>query len=124
SVMQLRKVGHNRNMSAEAILALKPDVVIGISKTVKAELIEQLHSANVRLLLFDLEGSIDNTKSIVAAIADSFQQQDKVAAINQQIDTDLSAMAALQDTPKVLFIYARGAGTVMAAGENTYANSM
>lgn len=124
SVMKLPKVGHNRNMSAEAILALKPDVVVGIEETVKPELAEQIRSANVRLMLYKLEGSVDGSKSIITAVADSFQQSGKTSAIHQQIDADLQSKATLPDSPKVIFIYARGAGTVMAAGEHTYPNSM
>jgi iron complex transport system substrate-binding protein len=124
SVMKLPKVGHNRNMSAEAILALKPDVVVGIEETVKPELAEQIRSANVRLMLYKLEGTVEGSKTVIAAVADSFKQTDKTTAIHQQIDADLQAKATLPDSPKVMFIYARGAGTVMAAGEHTYPNSM
>jgi ABC-type hemin transport system, periplasmic component len=124
TVMQLPKVGHNRNMSAEAILALKPTIVVGIEETVKPELAEQIRTAGVRLLLYKLEGSVEGAKKIITAVADSFKQTDRTTGIHQQIDADLQAKSTLPDSPKVMFIYARGAGTIMAAGGHTYPNSM
>jgi iron complex transport system substrate-binding protein len=35
------KVGHNRNLSAEGILALQPDVVTGLSTDIKPELADR-----------------------------------------------------------------------------------
>src|ERR1700754_2048337 len=39
------KIGHYRNISAEGIIALQPDVVTGLSTEIKPELAAQLKSA-------------------------------------------------------------------------------
>jgi iron complex transport system substrate-binding protein len=40
-------------------------------------------------------------------------------ALTDKVDTDLAKIQPIAKAPKVLFIYARGAGTLMVAGKNT-----
>lgn len=124
AMVKLPSVGHNRSMSAEAIIALAPTLVIGINENVKPDLVAQLKSANIRVLLYDLETSIVGTKNLIKNVADSLGKAAKVQAIVEAIDADLKEKVALTKKTKVLFIYARGAGTMMVAGEKTTANAM
>lgn len=124
AMKKLPSVGHNRSMSAEAIIALAPSIVIGVNENVKPELIEQLKSAKIKVLLFDLETSVEGTKALIKKVADSLGKADKVQAIIEGIDADLKEKVALTKKTKVLFIYARGAGTMMVAGDHTYMTAM
>lgn len=124
AIQALPKVGHNRNLSSEAILAQRPTLVVGLKSQVKPELQEQLRSANVKMLLFDLDYSAEGTKDLVSAIADSMGVADRSAHVNTQIDKDLAAATKPSAAPKVLFIYARGTGTMMVSGDNTAAASI
>ena len=124
SIYKLPKVGHNRNMSAEAIIALNPTLVMGITEITKPELIQQLRAANIKVQMYDLEATPEGAKNLVRKVADSMNRADKAEAICQKIDEDLKAKVVLARQPKVLFIYARGAGTLMAAGDHTYPNAM
>lgn len=116
------KVGHNRNLSAEGILALQPDVVTGLSTDIKPELADQLKSAGVKLVLFTQELTADGTKKLIRNVANTFGNKPKAEALIRKLDTDLAGafkVAKASAKPKVLFIYARGTGTMMVAGENT-----
>lgn len=116
------KVGHNRNLSAEGILALQPDVVTGLSTDIKPELADQLKSAGVKLVLFTQELTADGTKKLIREVASTFGNKPKAEALIKKLDADLTAASKLGKAaakPKVLFIYARGTGTMMVAGENT-----
>lgn len=124
AMTKLPSVGHNRSMSAEAIIALAPSIVIGVDENVKPELVEQLKSAHIRVLLYNQEPSVDGTKALIKSVADSLGKADKVQAIVDSIDADLKEQVALTKKTKVLFIYARGAGTMMVAGEKTSSNAM
>jgi len=118
------KVGHNRNMSAEAIIALKPDLIVGTRSKLNPELITQLQSANIKVILFDHEYSVDGAKQLVGAVADSLGMSNQSAALTSKIDADIQAAAKPAKTPAVLFIYARGAGTMMVGGANTEVDKM
>ncbi|MBL7719107.1 MAG: ABC transporter substrate-binding protein [Flavipsychrobacter sp.] len=124
AVAGLPKVGHNRNISAEAILAQRPTLVVALREQTKPDLVEQLQTAHVRVLLLDMDYSVAGTKKLVAQLADSLGVTGQVGTIHAGIDRDMAGLAPANGAPKVLFIYARGAGTMMVAGEHTPAASM
>lgn len=119
SLQKKAKVGHNRNISAEGVLALQPDVIIGIAKDVKPELAEQFKSAGVKLLLFEQEYSAEGTKKLIQAVADSLNRPKGAEKMIADLNTDLSKIKKPASKPKVLFIYARGTGTMMVAGDDS-----
>ncbi|WDF54254.1 heme/hemin ABC transporter substrate-binding protein [Mucilaginibacter sp. KACC 22063] len=115
------KVGHNRNLSAEGILTLQPDVVTGLSSELKPELVSQLKSAGIKLVLFTQIYSADGTRKLIKEVAAAFGRPQKADPLIKQLNSDLAAAAKVKKVgkPKVLFIYARGTGTMMVAGEGT-----
>ncbi len=124
SVRELPKVGHNRNLSAERILAYNPTIVIGTKEFVRPELIEQLNGAGVPLITCDFEYSIESGKNLIRKLADTFGVSEKATAVIETIDRDLELVQKPAHSPRVLFIYARGAGTLLAAGNKTAPNTM
>ncbi|MBS7564106.1 ABC transporter substrate-binding protein [Mucilaginibacter sp. Bleaf8] len=116
------KVGHNRNLSAEGIIALQPDVVTGIATEVKPELAAQLKSAGIKLVLFNQTFSADGTRQLIREVAKAFGKPQGAEPLIQKLNTELAGAAKaakVKTKPKVLFIYARGTGTMMVAGEGT-----
>lgn len=122
SLQQKPKVGHSRQISAEGVLALGPDMVIATSNDVKPELAEQLRNTGVTLLLVDHAYSPEGTKDLIRSIADSLGRKAKGDSIIKIMEDDLAqvnAIKKIEPKPKVLFIYARGTGTMMVAGQGT-----
>lgn len=122
SLNKLPKVGHNRNLSAEGILALQPNLIIGIAKDIKPELAQQIKTAGIKMLLFNQDFSLAGTKNLVLAVADSLKKTPKAQAIINKIVKDIQAAKKNikpNIKPKTLFIYARGTGTMMVAGNGT-----
>src|SRR5690606_25548523 len=121
------KIGHSRQVSAEGVLGLAPDVVIATSKDINPELAEQIRNTGVKLFLFDQEFSPDGTKALINAIADSLGRKTKGDSIITVLEADLAKAESVsknKSQPKVLFIYARGTGTMMVAGNNTQVEKM
>ncbi len=128
SLQQKPKIGHNREISAEGVLALNADLALGITGMVKPEVGEQIRGAGTRLLLFDHEYSVDGAKQLIRAVADSLGQSAKGDSLLTALNNDLaladSIVAQSEGKPKVLFIYARGTGTMMVAGQRTQLDEM
>lgn len=127
SMLEKPKVGHSRQISAEGVLALGPDVIMATSKDVNPELAAQLRSAGVKLFLFDHEYSPAGTKMLIQSIADSLGRKAKGDSIISVMEADLenaNAIVKSEPKPKVLFIYARGTGTMMVAGQDTQVEKM
>ncbi|WP_084163964.1 heme/hemin ABC transporter substrate-binding protein [Olivibacter sitiensis] len=121
------KVGHGKKIAAEGVLALHPDLVLGVREDVTPELEEQLRSAGARLLIFEHVFSVDGTKSLIKGVADSLGLVQKGDSIIQVLEADLKKVEAIpgkEPKPKVLFIYARGTGTMMVGGEGTQMEEM
>ena len=116
------KVGHNRRINAEGVLSLQPNIVVGMAKEMSPQLATQFKAAGIRLILFDQEFTAEGTKKLIHAVADSLQYTAKADSLAKAFETQLAeAQAHVNNTkkPKVLFIYARGTGTMMVGGTGT-----
>ena len=116
-------LGHVRSITAESILSLKPTVVLATSKDVNPTLNEQLKKAGVELVIIDQEYTVDGTKKLISEVANQLDKQDFQPLIHN-IDNQLKAVKTFEKKPKVLFIYARGAGNLMVAGKETPLHNM
>lgn len=128
SLQQKPKIGHNRDISAEGVLALNADLAVGVTGMIKPEVAEQIRAAGTRLLLFDHEYSVDGAKQLIRTVADSLGHPAKGDSVVNLLETDIaladSIVAQSENTPRVLFIYARGTGTMMVAGQRTQLDNM
>lgn len=124
AVNSLPKLGHDKAIRAEGILSLTPDLVMANKGQLDPSVESQLRQAGVRLMLFTPENSIDGTKQLIAQIADSLGRNADAKVLAARIDSDRAAVVPLNPSPKVLFIYARGAGTLLVAGEGTPIQSL
>jgi len=124
SVNKLPKVGHNRSIQAEGILAQSPDVVVGIEKDLNPKVIRQIKSSGVKVVLFDQEHSVEGTKKLIQGVKDSLNFNIKNDSLNIKIDQAIKQIRVFENVPKVLFIYARGAGTILVAGKKTQMDEM
>tara|TARA_Y100000589_G_scaffold177721_1_gene168405 strand:+ start:604 stop:1467 length:864 start_codon:yes stop_codon:yes gene_type:complete len=124
SINKLPKVGHNRSIQAEGILAQNPDIVVGIEKDLNPKVIRQIKSSGVKVVLFDQEHSVEGTKKLIQGVKDSLNFDIKNDSLNIKIDHAIRKIKVFENAPKVLFIYARGAGTIMVAGKKTQMDEM
>lgn len=116
-------LGHVRSITAESILALQPSVVFGTTKDVNPNLNEQLKKANIPLVLIDQEYSIDGSKKLITEVATKLKK-DNYQPLLDNISAKIATIKTSAKKPKVLFIYARGAGNLMVAGTGTPLHSM
>ncbi len=114
------KVGHNKNINVEGVMALQPNLVVGLKKEISPELAAQFKAAGVKLLLVDQEYSVTGTKNLIHALADSLHRPAQGDSIVKVLEGDMAQLKPATDKkPKVLFIYARGTGTMMVGGTGT-----
>ncbi|MEM7161566.1 MAG: ABC transporter substrate-binding protein [Bacteroidota bacterium] len=119
-VKALPKVGHIRNVSVEGMLAFEPNCIVADPNDMKPETLEQLKAMDIDLVLVEQDYSIEGSKKLIQDMANAFEADDSnVQSLISNIDEELSKVQIIENAPKVLFIYARGAGTLMVAGENT-----
>mgnify|MGYP001627916185 FL=1 len=112
-------LGHISSITIESIMALKPTDVFATEKDLSPDLKTQLESASVNVHLLKHTYTIDGTKALITDVAKVLEAEGNVEAIFSSIDTTIDTVEPLNPQPKVVFIYARGAGTLMLSGNNT-----
>jgi iron complex transport system substrate-binding protein len=68
--------------------------------------------------VFAQDFSPEGSKKLIADVAKTLNNN-SFKALQDKIDTDLAKVKLIAKAPKVLFIYARGAGMLMVSGKNT-----
>ena len=124
AVNQLEKVGYVRSLSAEKVLALAPTLVLGFSEGLKPEVQQQFKSAGLQTGIFTQEYSIAGTEKLILEMAWQFHKQQEADSLIERLHHDLAKVETLPVSPRVLFIYARGAGAMMVAGNHTAPKKM
>jgi iron complex transport system substrate-binding protein len=121
---KLTNLGHIRMISAEGILGLTPTHVIGFKDEFNPTLVDQLKKANIEVVLFDREFTIAGAKQVIRDCAKWLDQKVAGEELVAKIDADVKGLEKLQVKPSVLFIYARGVGTMMVAGDDSQFEKM
>jgi len=121
-------VGYFRRLPAEGVLSLDPSLILALEGTGPPSVLDQLRSAGVRTELIADESSVEGAKEKIRQIAGLIGREARADTLIRQMEADLAEARALREeattTPHVLFIYARGAGTMSVAGTGTSAEAM
>src|SRR5699024_10694639 len=115
SVMDL---GHVRSLAIESLMELNPTLILASKKDMVPDLEDKIRRSGVEYKFFDREFSLEGTKNLIREVGTYFQNPD-TSTVLREIDKDIFDVENFETKPKVLFVYARGAGTLMVAGENT-----
>ncbi len=125
---RLPQVGYQRRLSAEGVLSLNPTLVLATGDAGPPAAIAQIQSAGVPLLVVPNAHTVEGVKAKIRTIARVLGREEKGEELVRALEADLvrvrEFMAGLAEKPKVLFIYARGQGTMMVSGSGTSAHTM
>lgn len=128
AALQTAKVGYMRALSAEGLLSLRPDAVIGTTEAGPGVVLDQIRTAGVKLELVEADHTWGEVQRKIAAVGRATARTAQAAALQAKLDTQ---WAAVQGTvaqlrgrkPRAVFILAHTA-TPQVAGEKTAANAM
>ena len=120
-VIERATLGYSRNVSVEGILSLNPDLVIASASIGPDGVIDKMTNAGLRVVSIHDEPSIAgiNLKitKVAALIGRDSSAQSLIAGI-ARVEADLARrLKAAKRKPRLLFVVAADAGSVMAAGD-------
>ncbi len=125
---ELPKLGHVRQLNVEALLSLQPDLVLAERTDEASAALQQLEAAGVEVLWLDGSFTLDKPLAQAEQISEKLGLNEELKSLRKTYKADKAklqqARQAMEETPKVLFIYARGKGSLMVAGKNTAASAM
>lgn len=124
----LPKVGYMRQIAAEPILALKPDLVLVSADAGPASVLEQIAAAGVPVTIVpetpNPAGVIEKIRHVAAAIGRQAAGEALIDEVEQGFETLASALASAHDRPTVLYLLAFTDNAPMAAGSGTAADGI
>lgn len=123
AAQKLPKVGYQRSLTAETVLAFRPDLVIAASEAGPATTIEQLRAAGVRVELTAEAHGAKSAAERIVAIGKILGKEAEAVKLAEPVGQVVAPPPAPQPL-KVLFLYARGGGVAMVAGENSPISEM
>lgn len=124
----LTNLGHIRHLNIEAVLALKPTLVLIDSLGAENPALEQIKAAGVRIETVAIEQNLEGAYKAASQLKKLLNNDFSLAKLRTKIDTNKLAIEKFLEgktkKPSVLFIYARGSQMLMVAGKNTFAEQM
>lgn len=122
------RVGYYRQLSAEGVLALRPDHVIGPVSAGPAAAVEQLKASGARVDLLPPVKTVDGARARIAAIGGLVGRPAEAAALVRTFDEELAKAKAIAEAsgkkPRVLFLFVHGGASLQVGGTDTAAHAM
>lgn len=118
------KVGYYRALSAEGVLSLGPELVVGMDNAGPPSTLSQLEAARVPVALLPSEPDLPHLIERIEQLGALVDRGERASELIATVQHEVAAVARPTEAPRVLFIYARGGGTLNVAGTATAADAM
>ncbi|WP_240359043.1 heme/hemin ABC transporter substrate-binding protein [Pyxidicoccus trucidator] len=119
------KVGYQRALSAEAVLAAGASQLLASEEAGPPGVLAQLRSSGVEVVMLSNAPTVEAARQRIRTVAARLGREQKGTELLAELEKDLerasTRVAAMKEgkRPRVLALYARGAGTLMVAGTET-----
>lgn len=124
---EVPRIGHVRQLSAEKLLGLNPDLVLD-GAGMEPEVQKQLEEAGVKVVSLPLAMDPESAFEQMRIIGENLNQKDAAEELITSCKEKLASLENLksqaEEQPRVVFIYSRGQGNLSVAGNGTQAGAM
>jgi iron complex transport system substrate-binding protein len=129
SLKTLPSIGYQRSLSAEGILSLRPDILIGTEEMGPPPVLSQVKAAKVQVELFSAQPDLPTVEKNVTRLGQLLgaeaQAKQLLASYQQQLDAQKVRVAEAQSkqkAPGVLLLLGHAGGKPLIAGKDTAAD--
>lgn len=131
AALQTAKVGYQRQLSAEGLLSLKPDAVIGTTEAGPPVVMDLIRSAGVAVDLVEADHSWAEVKRKITAVGKATNRAQEAALLQAKLDAQwqdaltqvAKASGGGAKKPRVIFILSHTTNA-QVSGEKTAAHAM
>lgn len=131
SLHNLPAIGYQRQLAAEGILALRPDILVGSNEMGPPPVLEQLKASGVRIELLSAKADVPalqhNLTTLGQLLGKQVQAQSLLADYQQRLQQQAAAVKQAQQqypAPRVLMLLSHSGGNLQVAGKDTLATWM
>ncbi|MDB5656721.1 MAG: hemin transporter substrate-binding protein [Tardiphaga sp.] len=121
-------VGYMRQLSAEGVLGLDPQLVLAIAGSGPKETIEVIDAARVPLVVvpekFTEAGMLEKIRLVAHVAGEDSRGECLAAAVSGDLDWLRAMRAKVRSPPRVMFVMSFLDGRAMVAGNNTAADEI
>jgi iron complex transport system substrate-binding protein len=124
---ELPQVGYMRQLSAEGILSLHPELVIASKEAGPEMVFEQLTAAGIKVVRIDAPSSLEGVLLKVKQVAEVLGLENNGAILTEKIQSETEAVLsdiAGEKSPSTLFLLGASNRGLMAAGQGTKAQAL
>jgi iron complex transport system substrate-binding protein len=124
---QLPKVGYVRALSAEGILAMRPDLILASGDAGPAEALAQLAAAGVPIVQLPRDHTLAGIQEKITSVAGALGAKaagEKLAGEFARQRDEVVAASRRDEPLAAVYVMARGDGALVAAGGGTAADAM
>lgn len=122
---KLPQVGYVRSLAAEGLLSLAPDLVLTTVDAGPPGVLSQIRGAGVPVSVVPAGATWSAAEARITFVAQALGVADRGQALVAEFRKNRAAaeakVAQRKTSPRVLFVYSRGAGTMMVSGTGTEA---
>lgn len=122
------KIGYQRTLAAEGILALEPTLVIGTDEAGPPPVIEQIRQAGIEVEIIPAGDGVDAAPTKIRAVADALGVSEEGEELARTVTVEIEAaeerVASVAEKPRVAFLYLRGPQTLTIGGTGSRADAM
>lgn len=124
----LPQMGYMRSLSAEGVLAMRPDLVLASSDAGPPTALAQLRATGVPVVTLSPEHSLAALRRNVQTVADALGIPEQGRALDARLDADWRTaqrnLPPSAQRPRVLFVLAHTGNALLVSGEGTAADAM
>lgn len=126
--LALPDVGYMRQLSAEGLLSLRPDLILVTADAKPKSVLDQLQQAGVNIRVIPNSYSVDGVKNKIAAVADALGVVSDgdmlIQAFRNESDRVISRLTANRsDTVRAIFVMGVRNSSMMVAGNGSRADA-
>lgn len=127
-INKLPSVGFQNSIKAEGIISAGVNKVFAKDDVLAQEVINQLKASGIDYYGIKSRNTVQGAKNLILELGTALNEKKKAEALVKTLEEDLKKAEELvkksESKPKVLFVYARGQGTLNIGGKGTFAEEI
>ena len=120
---QVAKIGYQRTLNSEAIIALEPTLVLGSAEAGPAFALEQVRETGTPVVILPAEFTLEAAYRRVLAVGEVLGAEEEAGRLVQRMRAEAEAARAAvpqgAEPPRVAFLYARGRDLLLLFGRGS-----
>ena len=125
---ELPQIGYKRNLSAEGVLSLAPDTLIGTEESGPPQVLNQIKGVGVHVATFTSAPTLDGVRAKIEGVARLLETDAAGQALWQQVSAEVEQarqrVRNIANPVRVLFVFSAADRSPIVGGRNSGADTM